>query len=352
MSKAGSPPPPRTFKASVGFQNFCSGKLLPLSKTKMATWDISEAPSTLAPLPETETMVTLVVPKQIHIPDIIIDPLSSSSSSSDSDTEEQEEKPKNRKEDDANDDDELDILEVAIDPLIQYYVDRSATSMVLRGRELSERALDFNELVKKYNLKNMKSCLREVGRCYRLFKATAEECMEGMESLMEINEENLFSKVAELKKRTTTTPTTPRGAKTTKKRKRKKSTILEKDQPIKYKPKGPYAEGEIKFLIDCQMENRFRLLAAEDDDGNHFDMTNVLKIMSKELGRPPGGISGRLLLGKLRLKDNIKANPILIKKMKKAKIFPWPSRIQTAQRARMLRTILKRRKKKRQKRKH
>jgi len=338
------------FKPSLGFRNFLNRKTVPLTKIK-GNWGTSVTSTTLTPLPSLQEGI-VAAPEQPCIPlpslqeemvasseqprkpKVVID---SDTSSSDSDSESKEWETEK----------ELDTVEHAMDTLIQLYVDQSAEAIVLSGRDLSEQVLHVNELVKEYDVEEMQAGADETKRLYDRWWNTITECLGGIEELKEFNEKNLLAKVAVFSKQRTKTPVAAAEAgviatKTSKKRKRKKSS-LEKGQPVKYAKKGPYSDDEIEFMMNCQVNHRFFLLAAEDDNGDYFDMTDVIKIMSIELERPAYGITKRLRVGKLRLKDNEHADPVLIKKMKAEKIYPWP---RPAQRARMLHAILKRRKKK------
>ena len=102
------------------------------------------------------------------------------------------------------------------------------------------------------------------------------------------------------------------------------------------------------FQVECSPW----LLAGEDARGDYFDMSECVKHMAMELVRPVSGLKKHLRICGFRLTDNKNAAASLIKKMKKAKIFPWPLKIQKEQRARMLHVVLKHRKKQNRKRKH
>ena len=298
---------------------------------------------------------TVVSPEPPRIPKMIIDSNTSSSSSSSSDTE-------NESTEDLREtttEKGLDTVEHAMDPLIQLYVDQSASAIVLSGRDLSEQVLHINELVKEYDEEKLGIAADETKRLYDNWWSTITECLGGIQELKGFNEKNLLAKGSGFTKKRTKKPAVAEEAalvtttttKTSRKRKRRKS-ILAKGPPVKYKKKGPSTDAEIEFLIDCQIDYRYWLLAAEDDDGDYFDMTDVIKIMSIELERPAYGITKRLNLGKLRLKDNHLADSELLTKMKAAEIFPWPKPAQKQQRARLLHNISKCRKKQKRKRKH
>ncbi len=359
MNEAASPPPPSPprFKPSLGFKKFFKNKPS-LSKISMDIWDVSTIPSTLSPLPPRQVIVTSSPPlpatslpnRRSRIPRIVIDSDTSSSTSS-SDTE-------NDGDDDEEEEDEkLDAVENAMNLLIQLYVDDSATSIVLCGRTLSEQVLHVNELVKKYNVEDMKAGMDKVKNAYEIWLSTIIQCLKGMKDLKEINRKNLLAKVAAFSKQTTTTSTVASLTKPNKKRKRKKSILETSHSPVikrtKYKySKRAYTKNDKNYMQNFQVECSPWLLAGEDDHGNYFDMSDCVKLMATELKHTIGGLKKHLRISGFRLMDNKNAAASLIKKMKKAKIFPWPLKIQKEQRARMLHVVLKHRKKQNQKRKH
>ncbi len=381
MSKAASPPPPPPpgFEPSLEFKNFLKGKS-PLSKNSMDIWNVSSVPSTLAPLPERQEIVTSSPPtpamslvptqqqqQQMCIPNIVIDSdASSSASSSDTDNEEEEQEQ----------DKELDTVENAMNPLIRLYVDNSAAAIVLCGNSLSEQVLHVNELMKKYNMKEMKAGVDKAKNLYADWLSDTTQCLEGMEDLKEINEKNLLAMVAAFSRRTNFVVAPPK----TKKRKTKKP-FLEKDISVATPPPPPkgigfsvetppppkgmdlsaatkrkgkykrkykkdlYTATDREYMRNCQIEYRCWLLAGKDNHGNKFDMKDLVKIMSEKLKHSPSGIAQFLRTEQIRFGDN--KDEVLISKMKQAKIHPWPKTNQIAIRTRMLKNALKHQKKKR-----
>jgi len=307
---------------------------------------MSESPPSPLPLPSEEIGTSLpATTSPPRIPKIIINSGTSSSASSssetDSDSDGNEESPKDK---------ELDAVENAMNPLIQLYVDDSATAIVLSGRTLSEQVLRVNELVKKYNMEEMETGMDEVKNAYDIWASTTTQCLEGMKDLKEINGKNLLAKVAAFSKRTTTS-TMAIVTKPKKKRKRKKSISGTSHSPVikraKYKySTRAYTDDDKDYMQNFQVECSPWLLAGEDARGNYFAMSDCIKLMAIKLVRPVSGLTKHLRISRFRLKDNKNAAASLIKKMKKAKIFPWPLKIHKQQRARMLHDIVKRRKKK------
>ncbi len=356
MSKPASPVPaaplPQGLELSQEFKNFLKGKS-PLSKINMNTWNVDSVPSTLSPLPPRQVIVTASPPlpatslstQQSGIPRIVIDSGTSSSTSS-SDTESDDDD-----EDEDNADEKLDAVENAMNPLIQLYVDDFATSIVLCGSTLSEQALHVNELVKEYTVEDMEAGMDKVKNAYDIWLSTTLQCLKGMKDLKEINGKNLLTKVAAFSKQTTTTTSTVAIlTKPKKKRKRKKSILETSHLPAtkrtKYKySKRPYTKDDKKYMQNFQVQCSPWLLAGEDDCGDYFDMSECVKHMAMELVRPVSGLKKHLRLCGFRLMDNKNGAASLIKKMKKAKIFPWPLKIQKEERARMLHVVLKHRKK-------
>ena len=346
MSKT-SLPAPAGLEFSQGFKNFLKGKS-PLSKISMDIWDASAEPSTLSPLPPRQVIVTSSPPplpetslptQRSRIPRIIIDSDASSSTSS-SDTESDGDD-----EDEDNADEKLDAVENAMNPLIQLYVNDFSTSIVLCGSTLSEQALHVNELVKEYNVEDMEAGIDKVNNAHDIWLSTTLQCLKGIKDLKKINGKNFLAKIATFSKQITTTAAT----KPKKKRKRKKSILEVSYSPVakraKYKySRRPYTKDDRKYMQNFQVKCSPWLLAEKDDHGNYFCMSDCIKLMATKLNHTVSGLKKFLRVHAFRLMDNKDAKPSLIKKMKKAKIFPWPDNRKKEQRARMLHEVLKHRK--------
>ena len=345
MSKTSlASPPPQGFEFSQDFKDFLKGKS-PLSKTSTNTWDALVESSTLSPLPPRQVIVTSSPPplpatslpiQESRIPRIIID---SNTSSSSSDTENDD------------DDEELDAVENAMNPLIRLYVDDSATSIVLCGRDLSEQVLCVNELVKEYNnVEDMEAGINKVNNAHDIWLSTTLQCLKGIKDLKKINGKNFLAKIAAFSKQITTTAAT----KPKKKRKRKKSILEVSYLPVpkraKYKySRRPYTKDDRKYMQNFQVKCSPWLLAEKDDHGNYFCMSDCIKLMATKLNHTVYGLKKFLRVHGFRLLDNENAAASLINKMKKAKIFPWPDHRKKEERARMLHEVLEHRKKQNQK---